>query len=179
MEGVEKIDETSCKFLLGLKGDNLPVGGVNRIDHVLRRTVVHCHREILGIMRYFVHCHDLAAHVYWLRQGDSSEKHVMHVVFHGLFRNQGRCFGNILPVRSLERLSGQGVACRAVLVAFGRYVESADRQMLVFTENGYFFLVIGVSSGEIDSGQIGGESLVFLVSGFFNGFSTHAKIFVV
>ncbi len=88
-ESVKQIDIAHSEFLLCLKRDHLPVGGIDGVDDILRRVVVHGCGKLFGIAGYLVHRHDLSAHENRLGEGDGAEKHVVQVIAQSFFGQIG------------------------------------------------------------------------------------------
>ncbi len=133
----------------------------------------------LGGLGDGVHCHDLATHVDGLGKGDGAEKHVVDVEGHGVLGDKGHLGGYILAVGPFDGLAGCRILDKIVLIALRGKVETLGRQQLVAVENRQVALVVEIASVEIDSGEVGCESLFLLITGFLDTFARHHELLIV
>ena len=123
--------------------------------------------------------HDLAAHIYRLREGYSAEKHIVNVVGHRLLGYKSHLGGDKLSVRALDGFAGSRILDQVELVALRGEVETLCRQHLVAVEYRYIALVVEVAAVEVDTGQIGRKSFLLLVAGLLDPLARHHELLVV
>ena len=104
VERVEQFDIAYGEFFLLSERHNLPICGVDRIDHLAGCVVVHQRRDFLPHLSHFVERADFSAHIYRLGERNGSGKEVVDVERHRLFWNQSHLCGDILSV-NLHRAS--------------------------------------------------------------------------
>ena len=179
VERVEQADVARGQPLLGFQRHHLPVSGVDGVNHVLGLVVAQSFGEVFCIVRELVHGHDFAAHEHRLRECHRSEKHVVDVIGHGIFRNQSHGFGHVLSVGTFYRLTRGGVGDEVEFVASGLGVECLGGQHLVRREDGDVALVVHVAAGEVDGWQVGRESFFALVPGCLDFLPGHFHVLVV
>ncbi len=135
--------------------------------------------QFLGIAGYLVHGHDFATHINGLSKSDGSEKHIMDVIFHRFFRDEGHLLRHIFPARAFDGLAGNGILHKIVLIALCGKVESLHGEPLIRVEEGELLLIVHVASGEIKGGEIGSESFIFLIARLLYSLGFHAQVLVV
>ena len=120
-------------------------------------------------MRQTVHSHDFSAHEYRLGKSHGSTEHIMDIVGHRLFRDEGHGFGNGLAAGAEHGLSGGGIFNDVELVALRGGVERLSGQKLVAAEDSYVLLVVHIAAFKVEGWQIGSQSFLFLITGHFYG----------
>ena len=156
------------KLLLGAQRHDLPVGGVNIINHVLDLALAHLLGELLGEFGNLVHRGNLAAHVDGLRHRQGSAHQVVDVVGEAALGQQCHRRGDKLPV-DLHGGSRAGIHEQVVVILSRLGVERLGGQHLVLLDERHLAGIVDVTRGEVKLRQVGSGCLLALVTGLLDG----------